>query len=125
MKKYLQIINIRTFTVLIICLGTSFCVIRYDIKYNFDLTIISIAIIFPLVFTIRAAFRRREKALDYLSRFKTGLLIVTRCFERCKKLPEDKLQYIKEVIRATSDSLLGYFVAGRNDQTELRSNLRK
>ena len=87
MTRYLQIINIRTFTVLIICMATSFSVIRYEIKYNFDLTIISIAIIFPLVFTIRAAFRRREKAMDYLARFKASLLIVSRCFERCKKLP--------------------------------------
>ena len=99
MTRYLQIINIRTFTVLIICLTTSFCVIQYQIKYNFDLTIISIAIIFPLVFTIRAAFRRREKALDHLSRFKASLLIVHRCFERCKKLPDDKLTDIKGRLR--------------------------
>lgn len=125
MTRYLQIINIRTFTVLIICLATSFSVIRYDIKYNFDLTIISIAIIFPLVFTIRAAFRRREKALDYLSRFKSSLLIVSRCFERCKKLPDDKQADIQAVIKTTSDSLLGYFAAGGKDQTLLRTNLRK
>lgn len=124
MIQYLQIINIRTFTVLIICLVTSFCVINYDIRYNFDLTIISIAIIFPLVFTIRAAFRRREKALDYLSRFKTGLIIVTRCFERCKNLPEDKKEQIKQTIRATSESLIGFFKDGKNNQAALRTNLR-
>lgn len=124
MTRYLQIINIRTFTVLIICLGTSFCVIQYDIKYNFDLTIISIAIIFPLVFTIRAAFRRREKALDYLSRFKSSLLVVHRCFERCKKLPEDKLVVIKANLVSISDSLVNYFKEGNNDQVTLRKNLR-
>lgn len=125
MTRYLQIINIRTFTVLIICLATSFSVIRYEIKYNFDLTIISIAIIFPLVFTIRAAFRRREKALDYLSKFKASLLIVSRCFERCKKLPEDKQAQIQAVLKETSASLIKYFSAGENDQAALRSNLRK
>lgn len=125
MTRYLQIINIRTFTVLIICLITSFSVIRYGIKYNFDLTIISIAIIFPLVFTIRAAFRRREKALDYLSRFKSGLLIVSRCFERCKKLPPEKQTEIQSVLQEVSDSLIGYFQSGKNDQTMLRANLAK
>ena len=124
MTRYLQIINIRTFTVLIICLATSFFVIKYQIKYNFDLTIISIAIIFPLVFTIRAAFRRREKALDHLSRFKSALLIVYRCFERCKKLPEDKLAAAKSNLQQTSDSMLAYLQAGTNDQTALRGNLR-
>lgn len=125
MTRYLQIINIRTFTVLIICLATSFSVIRYQIKYNFDLTIISIAIIFPLVFTIRAAFRRREKALDYLSRFKSALLIVTRCFERCKKLPPEQLTHIQGVLRATSASLISFFTQGKHDQAPLRNNLKQ
>jgi len=125
MTRYLQIINIRTFTVLIICLATSFSVLRYEIRYNFDLTIISIAIIFLLFFTIRAAFRRREKALDYLSRFKSALLIVSRCFERCKKLPEDRQTYIRGVMFATSDSLIRFFSEGKGDQSEVRGNLRK
>lgn len=99
--------------------------LHYQIKYNFDLTIISIAIIFPLVFTIRAAFRRREKALDYMARFKTGLLIVTRCFERCKKLPEDKQVEIKKIIQDVSDALQQYFAVGKNEQAPLRANLRK
>ena len=124
MTRYLQIINIRTFTVLIICLTTSFCVIQYQIKYNFDLTIISIAIIFPLVFTIRAAFRRREKALDHLSRFKASLLIVHRCFERCKKLPEDKMISISAQLRGVSDAMLAYLGAGSNSQADLRNKLR-
>lgn len=125
MTRYLQIINIRTFTVLIICLITSFSVIHYGIKYNFDLTIISIAIIFPLVFTIRAAFRRREKALDYLGRFKSGLLIVSRCFERCKKLPAEKQSEIQAILQEVSDSLINYFQSGKNDQTALRANLAR
>ncbi len=124
MTRYLQIINIRTFTVLIICLVTSFLVLEYDIKYNFDLTIISIAIIFPLVFTIRAAFRRREKALDHLSRFKSALLIVHRCFERCKKLPDDKMTEIKGRLQAVSNAMIGYLSLGNNDQVAVRKELR-
>ena len=37
---------------------------EYEVIYDIDLTLISIAIIFPLVFAIRGAFRRREKALE-------------------------------------------------------------
>ncbi|MCG0016618.1 hypothetical protein K8Z87_08015 [Winogradskyella sp. E313] len=36
----------------------------------------SIAIIFPLVFSIRGSFRRREKALEHLSEFKSTLSTV-------------------------------------------------
>ncbi len=38
-----------------------------------DLTLLSIAIIFPLVFTIRGSFRRREKALEHLSKFRSAM----------------------------------------------------
>lgn len=37
---------------------------------------LSIAIIFPLVFTIRGSFRRREKALQHLSKFRSALKTV-------------------------------------------------
>ncbi len=37
---------------------------------------LSIAIIFPLVFTIRGSFKRREKALEHLSKFLSSLKTV-------------------------------------------------
>jgi hypothetical protein len=46
----------------------------HEIIYNIDLTLISIAIIFPLVFAIRGAFKRREKALEHLSKMKSALI---------------------------------------------------
>lgn len=46
---------------------------RYQIFFNVDLTLLSIAIIFPLVFTIRGSFRRREKALEHLSQFRSAM----------------------------------------------------
>ncbi|WP_411768181.1 hypothetical protein [Winogradskyella sp. A3E31] len=57
---------------------TSACAITYasfyfNISFNVDLTLLSIAIIFPLVFAIRGSFRRREKALEHLSEFKSTL----------------------------------------------------
>jgi len=123
MKKYIQIINIRTFQVLLICLVTSFFVIRYNIKYNYDLTVISIAIIFPLVFTIRAAFRRREKALEHLSRFKAALQIVHYCFQKNKKLDEAKKGIIAGTLVKVSDSLHESLSKHSQDHTELHANL--
>ena len=122
MKKYIQIINIRTFQVLLICFVTSFLVIYYNVEYNFDLTVISIAIIFPLVFTIRAAFRRREKALEHLSRFKSALVTVNHCFQRCKKLEDEKKGVIKKAILELSDALHLYLATPKKDQVALRNS---
>lgn len=123
MNKYLQIINIRTFQVLFICLTTSFLVIYFNVHYNFDLTIISIAIIFPLVFTLRAAFRRREKALEHLSRFKASILIVNYCFQRNNKLDEGKKMMIRNALVQVSDTLLNYLSSHGNEQKDLRNQL--
>ncbi|ALM09266.1 membrane protein [Sediminicola sp. YIK13] len=52
--------------------SVSFCY-YYNINFNVDLTLLSIAIIFPLVFTIRGSFRRREKALEHLSKYRSAM----------------------------------------------------
>jgi len=59
--------------VLIISVLTVFVCYQYHIFFNVDLTLLSIAIIFPLVFTIRGSFRRREKALEHLSQFRSAM----------------------------------------------------
>lgn len=109
--------------VLLICATTSFFVIHFNIRYDFDLTIISIAIVFPLVFTIRAAFRRREKAIEHLSRFKGSLLIVHYCFQRSKKLDDVKKIFIRNTLKQISDSLFLHLSAHNHDDADLKNNL--
>ena len=73
MSRYLSIINFRTFITLFISILVPFTAYKFNVVYNIDLTLISIAIIFPLVFTIRGAFRRREKALQFLRSYRYSL----------------------------------------------------
>jgi hypothetical protein len=113
----------RTFQVLLISFLTSFLVIRYNFEYNFDLTVISIAIIFPLVFTIRAAFRRREKALDHLSKFKAAMQIVYYCFQRNKKIDDAKKIIVTGLLVQISDSLMTHLEKHDHDQTDLSAKL--
>jgi hypothetical protein len=58
---------------MIISVLTVYACYKYHIFFNVDLTLLSIAIIFPLVFTIRGSFRRREKALEHLSQFRSAM----------------------------------------------------
>lgn len=76
MKQYYGIINYRTAITMVITAVTTFICFKYDIQFYIDLTLLSIAIIFPLVFTIRGSFRRREKALEHLSQFRSALKTV-------------------------------------------------
>ena len=47
-----------------IAILTVFLSYWFEFSYDVDITLLSIAIVFPLVFTIRGSFRRREKALE-------------------------------------------------------------
>ncbi len=58
---------------IIVSVLTVYACYKYHIFFNVDLTLLSIAIIFPLVFTIRGSFRRREKALEHLSQFRSAM----------------------------------------------------
>lgn len=80
-------------------MGVTYFSLAYGLGYNVDLTLLSIAIVFPLVFNIRGAFRRREKALEHLSRFRSSLKTLYFYVQMGTELtPEDK---------AKSEALIG------------------
>ena len=67
MRKYLEIVNHRTFILLALCVLSVYACLRLDYAYDVDWIFLSIAVLFPLVFSIREAFRRRQLAIRYLS----------------------------------------------------------
>ena len=58
---------------MVISFASVFLCYHFEIFFKVDLTLLSIAIIFPLVFTIRGSFRRREKALEHLSQYRSAM----------------------------------------------------
>ncbi len=63
-KRITLIINIKSLIITSLAIiSTMFC-LHYDIKASFPLTLISTAIVFPIVFSIGGAYKRREVALD-------------------------------------------------------------
>jgi predicted membrane chloride channel (bestrophin family) len=74
----------------------------------------SIAIIFPLVFTIRGAFRRREKALEHLSRFRASLLTVKNFFHN-SKMPDELKEESSQLLQELNDALFGHLNTKNED----------
>ena len=97
MSRYLIIINFRTLITLLLSVMVPFIAYEFEVVYNIDLTLMSIAIIFPLVFTIRGAFRRREKALEHLSRFRASLRTVESFFLASKMSDELKSESERKI----------------------------
>jgi hypothetical protein len=125
MNQYFSIINRRTLYTLIISLAVPFIAYRYGIKHNIDLTLISIAIIFPLVFAIRGAFRRREKALEHLSRFRGALKIIGNCFATNSKLSDAKKKEIHGVLSEISENLIKYLKSKNMSIQEVDKSIDK
>lgn len=90
MNKYLSAINSTTLLLCLTCVVVQHLSYRFDIAYSLNITLFSIAVVFPLVFTIREAFKRRDCALKFLSLFKASMASVHYCFEQCKKLDSEK-----------------------------------
>ena len=64
LKRAFLIINWKTFVITGLAIAsTAFC-IHFEIKADFPLTLIGTAIVFPIVFSIGGAYKRREVALD-------------------------------------------------------------
>lgn len=75
-KSIFLIINYKTFIVTILALLSTYLCREYGIKADFPLTILGIAIVFPVVFSIDSAYKRRERTLMYLSDFKAHVYAI-------------------------------------------------
>mgnify|MGYP003689071289 FL=1 len=108
MIRYLAIINHRTLITLLLSLLVPYCAYSFEIIYNIDLTLISIAIIFPLVFAIRGAFKRREKALEFLSLHRGAIKTISYYFMNSAKLSDQAKEEINEILNDLSNSFLDH-----------------
>ena len=80
--------------------------IHFNLGYNLDLTLLSIAIIFPLVFNIRGAFRRREKALQHLSQYRSALVTISFYLNTSTDMSEEDKEKTQKILAKISDETI-------------------
>jgi predicted membrane chloride channel (bestrophin family) len=88
-----------------------------------DLTLISIAMIFPLVFTIRGSFRRREKALEHLSEFRGTLKTLDYFFMSNLKLTDEDKAEINGILVKISNNLMTQLKTNSHETAQVDSNI--
>lgn len=79
----------------------------------------SIAIIFPLVFTIRGSFRRREKALEHLSEFRSAVKTVNYFFLSNQNLTEEGKEEVKNILLDINAKVLDHLSSHDRTMTAL------
>ena len=62
-RNFLSILNLQTAIVILLSIVATYLCILFNIVIELPTTLIGIAIVFPIVFSINAAYRRREEAL--------------------------------------------------------------
>lgn len=125
MIRYLAIINTRTVIAIIISVITPIIAYYYNINYHIDLTLISIAIVFPLVFTIRSSFRRREKALEHLSQFRGAAKTIQYYFLSANMLNDEKKKEISVILENISETLMSHLSSSDYSTKELDESIDK
>lgn len=93
----------------------TFLALKFDVRFNVELTLLSIAIIFPLVFTIRGSFRRREKALEHLSKFVSSIKTVRYFLLSSEDLTMEKKREAEKILLEINEKTLEHLSKKDNE----------
>ena len=107
MKRYFSIINHRTLITLILSIIIPFLAFEFEVFYHIDLTLISLAIIFPLVFAIRGAFKEEKNHYNF-SLFRSSLKTLFYFFNSNSKLTDSKKEEINSILHEISESFVDH-----------------
>lgn len=100
MKAILLIFNFKSLWISALAILSTYLCIRHGIVAEFPLHVILIAVVFPIVFSIDAAYKRREVALDHYGDIKAhakAFYLAVRDWQEAAR-PED-IEKCKELVR--------------------------
>ena len=125
-KRVSLIINWKTFLITgLAILSTSIC-LHFDIKADFPLTLIGTAIVFPIVFSIGGAYKRREVALDEYGAIKAhGRALFFAVSHWLENPPEDLKAELKIALKNLLNSCKYVFTESVEDLEENEKDVYK
>jgi hypothetical protein len=85
-KSVFSVFNRRIALVILDALFVFWLYSELELKMMVDLYIISIAIVFPLVFTITSAYNKRQEALGHFSVIRTKFIELSNIFSGVKEM---------------------------------------
>ena len=110
---FTKIIDLHTLVVTILAVASTYLCDRYDIAANMPTGLIGVAIVFPIVFTINAAYRRREEALRYFASLKAHAMALTYAHrDWSPKNREEHFIRAQELMKRLFEAVTEYLKAG-------------
>jgi len=114
MKNFTTVFNFRVLIVFILTSITYYLCLTYNFYLKNDYNIISIAIVFPLVFCITSAFQKRQSALRYFSEVRSNLVGIMEYFYSLKKMKDSERLDLKALLIDISNMNVKYLTKKDN-----------
>ena len=116
-KSLFLVVNFQTILVTLFAVLSTYLCKKYSLTADFPLTLIGIAIVFPVVFSIGEAYKRREKALDQYAILKAhgrAIYFASRDWikDDSKKTDED----LRQIFKSLFEDLTHYFHSNSNKE---------
>ena len=109
--KNIALLSVFNYRIALILVETVIIYIVYDyykINLKIDYTIMSIAIVFPLVFSITSAYQRRQEAINMFADFRNKVIEMSNIFYSVNKVEKKDYLRLFTILTQAQDLLISY-----------------
>ena len=118
-------INYRMVLIVIETLVVYFFYDKFDFNLQIDFTILSIAIVFPLVFSITSAYQKRQDALSEFNSFRNKLIELSNLFHAVDGINKKDYSSFFKTLLGLQDNLISVLSNNESNNMDTIRNKRK
>lgn len=117
LRSFGQIITWQTVIILILAVASTYLSRLFNFTADFPLTLVGVAIVFPLVFSINSAYKRREIALGHYGTLKgNGRAIFFASVDWIENPDREKVEELKAALSTLFNSINQMFHSTKADK---------
>lgn len=127
LKAIYYVLNLRLIIILIETILVLQLYKTYDIKIEIDLTVLSVAIVFPLVFSITSAYQRRQDSIRHYTGFRNKIIDLTNLIYSVDNIDNEEYNLLFQKLLTLQKSINSILLSDVNqlDQSKEYRKLRK
>jgi predicted membrane chloride channel (bestrophin family) len=127
LKAIYYVLNLRLIIILIETILVLQLYKTYDIKIEIDLTVLSVAIVFPLVFSITSAYQRRQDSIRHYTGFRNKIIDLTNLIYSVDNIDKEEYNLLFQKLLTLQKSINSILLSDVNqlDQSKEYRKLRK
>ena len=121
-----SVFNYRISIILVETVIVYFIYNYFNIRLTIDFTIVSIAIVFPLVFSITSAYQRRQESIETFAEFRNKIIDISNIFYAVNGVGKEDYNTLYSELLCAQKLLVSYIKStGENQNFELLRQKRK